>query len=124
MYIHAFSNHSDSIKLVTISSLFLRTYRICDMQNIDTEIQFILSTFKTLGYDHYFIEKAHFRARATFYRINRTNGNPFHNVLVLPPICEEFTARKPLPSETRIVHSTNSTTKSYFRNSITKGSIR
>ena len=52
MYIHAFSNHSDSIKSGTISSMFLRVYRICDMQNIDAEVQFIFSTFKTLGYDH------------------------------------------------------------------------
>ena len=33
-------------------------------------------------------------------------------------------ARKLLPSETRIVHSTNIATKSYLRNSITKGSVR
>ena len=32
--------------------------------------------------------------------------------------------RKLLPSETRIVLSTNSTTKSYLRNSIKKGSVR
>ena len=31
---------------------------------------------------------------------------------------------KLLPSETRIVHSTNSTAKSYFRNSITKDSLK
>ena len=73
-YIHAFSNHSDT-KLGTISSLFLLANRICDMQNIDTEIQFIFSTFKTSGYDHHFLEKAHFRVRAAFYRINRTNDN-------------------------------------------------
>ena len=123
MYIHALYKHSYSIKLGTILSLFLRAYRICDMQNIDSEIQFIFITFKTLCYDHHFIEKAHFQARATFYRINKTNENQFHNVLVLPPVCDKFTARKLLPSETRIVHITNSTTKSYLCNSITKGSV-
>ena len=35
--INAFSNHSNSIKLGTISSLILRVNRICDMHNIDTE---------------------------------------------------------------------------------------
>ena len=60
MYIHAFSNHSDCIKLETISSLFLRADIICEVQNIDTESQFIFSTSKTLGYDHHFIEEAHF----------------------------------------------------------------
>ena len=100
MHIHAFSNHSDSIKLGTISSLFPRAYRICDMQNIDTKIKFIYSTFKTLGYHHHFMEKAYFRARTTFYRINQTNDNQFHNVLVLSPVCEKFTDRKPLQSET------------------------
>ena len=82
------------------------------MQNIDTEIQFIFSTFKILGYDHHFIEKEHFRTRATFYRLNQTNDNQFHNVLVLPPVCDKFTAKKLMPSKTRIVHST---TKSYLR---------
>ena len=57
-------------------------------------IQFIFSTFKTLGYDNHLIEKAHFRARATFYRKNQTYDNRFHNVLVLPPVCDKFTARK------------------------------
>ena len=71
------------------------------MQNIDTEIQFIFTTFKILGYDHRFVENAHFRARATFYRINPTNDNHFPNILVLPPVCDKFTARELLPSETR-----------------------
>ena len=100
--------------------MFLREYRICDSQNIDTEVQFIFRTLKTLGYDIHSIEKAHFRTRTTFYTINQTNDNQFHNVLVLPPVCDKFTARKLLTSETRIV----STTKSQLRNSISKGSVR
>ena len=62
--------------------MFLPEYRICDSQNIDTEVQFIFRTLKTLGYDIRSIEKAHFRTRATFYTINQTNDKQFHNVLV------------------------------------------
>ena len=64
------------------------------MQYIDKEIQFIFGPFKTSGYDHQFLEKAHFRARATFYRKNQSNGNQFHNFIVLPPVCDKITARK------------------------------
>ena len=87
------------------------------MQNIDREIQFIFCTFKTLGYDHHFIERHISEQEQICYRINQTNDNKFHNVFVLSPVCGKFTARKLLPLETRIVHSTNSTTKSYIRNS-------
>ena len=63
MYIHAYSSHSENIKLGTIVSLFLRAYRICDHQFIGQEINFIFDTFYQLGYNRQFIEKAHFKAR-------------------------------------------------------------
>jgi len=124
MYIHAFSSHSDSIKLGTISGLFLRAYRICDRKYLDKEIEYLLSTFKKLGYDYHFIDKAHFKARSSFYRPRERRRSEYNNVLVLPSVCNKSTAKKILPADTMIVHSSSSTVKSYLRNKITKGSLR
>ena len=85
-YIHAFSNHSDNVKLGVISNIFLRAYKICDMEYLDEELQTIKSSFQKLGYSLYFINKAHSKARKNYY--SNLNRQPFlkenENILVLP----------------------------------------
>ena len=87
-YIHFYSYHNDSVKISVLSSLFLRAYRICSPSFIDNEIEIIFNSFKLLGYPHWFIKKAHFKARKIFY----TNPTrlPFERQkkLILPYIKE------------------------------------
>ena len=87
-YIHFFSYHDDKVKYSVISSMFLRAYRICSPSYIDKEIELIFSCFKSLGYPHWFVEKAHFKARKIFY--SPPVGIPFdyHRKLALPYIKE------------------------------------
>ena len=40
-YIHAFSNHSDNVKIATISNIFLRAFNYCSYNFIDDEISYI-----------------------------------------------------------------------------------
>ena len=66
-YIHAFSYHSDNVKLGVLSNMFLRAYKICDMEFLDSEINHIKEVFHKHGYRADFIKKAHSRAKRTFY---------------------------------------------------------
>ena len=73
LYIHYFSFHHYSTKLSVISSMFLRSYRICSPQYLDEEVLQIFSIFKDLKYPEWFIKKAHLKARKTFYTPNNHN---------------------------------------------------
>ena len=73
LYIHYFSFHHFSTKLSVISSMFLRTYRICSPQYLDEEVLKIFRFFKDLKYPEWFIKKAHLKARKTFYAPNHSN---------------------------------------------------
>ena len=66
-YIHAFSNHSTTTKLGVISNLFLRAYNICDSEFIEDEIIYLENVFGKHGYNSEFINKAHRKARKTYY---------------------------------------------------------
>ena len=50
-YIHYFSQHSDSIKRSILFSMFLRAYRICDNDLINTEIVNIRTGFVVYNID-------------------------------------------------------------------------
>ena len=67
LFIHSFSNHVNSVKLGAITSIFLRAYRLCDPEFIDQEIVFISIESSKLGYNYNFINKAHYKARRTYY---------------------------------------------------------
>ena len=83
-YVHAFSNHNIDVKLGVISNMFLRAYKVCDVEYLAREIDTIKNSFLKLGYGTKFIDKGHFKARRKFYQ-NVTDGvqenKPF---IVLP----------------------------------------
>ena len=68
-YIHAFSNHSITTKLGVMSNLFLRAYNICDNEFVEDEINYLRNVFIRHGYHSEFINKAHRKARKTYYRV-------------------------------------------------------
>jgi hypothetical protein len=120
MYIHAFSSHTDNIKIGAISNIFLRAYRLSDCEYIDEEIDFITGTFLELGYAGNFIKRAHLRARKTFYNINNKDPINYNNFLILPSICDKKNIRNIVPDNTRIVFRSNNNLKSFVRHEITK----
>ena len=40
---------------------------MCDPEFIDQEVAFIAKVFSKLGYDYNFINRAHYKARRTYY---------------------------------------------------------
>ena len=121
LYIHAFSGHSDKIKEAAINNIFQRAYKLCDPQFLDHEIKFIYKIFKNLGYEKYFIDKSYYKARLAYYKARNTEKRNYEKTLVLPPECEKENISKLVPSNVRLVYSTNNTTKKYLRNKETKG---
>ena len=94
-YIHYFSAHHDSVKKSTISSQFLRAYRICDPSFIDQEIDFIFSVFDNLGYPHKFISACQVHARKCFYgERNKSVFNPDNNKVLTIPFSNSSTKLK------------------------------
>ena len=65
LYIHSFSNHTNSVKLGAITSIFLRAYRLCNPEFIGQEISFITKVFSKLRYNYNFKNRAHYKARRT-----------------------------------------------------------
>ena len=47
--------------------LFLREYRLCDSQFLDTELKFLKDSFSKLAYPAHFINEAHKKAKQRFY---------------------------------------------------------
>lgn len=122
MYVHCFSNHSDNVKLSAISSLFLRAYRLCDSEYIDSEVIFIKNTFLSLGYKNFFIDRALFRARRTFYQSHESGEKPEYNeFVILPSFIDNVHINKLFPPNVRIVYSGGNSIKTFLRNPATKG---
>ena len=95
-YIHYFSAHHNSVKRSTISSQFLRAYRICNPIFIDQEIEFIFSVFGNLGYPYKFISECHSSARRCFYgEKNRSKFNPDNNKILTIPFSQSYMNLKP-----------------------------
>ena len=84
--LHAYSKHSINVKIATISGIFLRGYRICSPEFLDNEIKYIFDTFYKLGYSYHMINRAHLKARKSFYvpqDDNRTDDDTV-KYLILP----------------------------------------
>ena len=84
-YIHYFSSHDNSVKTSTISSMFLRAYRVCNPQFLDDEISRIYEIFSSLFYPKWFIDKAHSKSRKTYFRTNPVREeDDYKRCIVLP----------------------------------------
>ena len=81
LYIHSFSNHTDSAKLGAITSIFLRAYRLCGPEFIDQEIAFLTKVFSKFGYNFNFINGVHYKARRTYYAALDIERQKFERVL-------------------------------------------
>ena len=84
LYIHAFSGHSNNIKEGAINNIFQRANKICDPQYLDEEIDFFNITFINLGYSKNFVQKAHFKARQSYYKSAFKEKIKYENTLVIP----------------------------------------
>lgn len=120
MYIHNFSNHSESIKTGAISSIFLRAYRISDPEFLDEELQFITQTFENLGYTKSFIQNSHLKARKTFYTPILKIPADQSKVVVLPSNCKNVNINNLFSADTKIAFRSSSTTKQFLRHFLTK----
>ena len=107
-------------KEAAINNIFQRAYKLCDPQFLDHKIKFIYKIFKNLGYEKYFIDKSYYKARLAYYKARNTEKRNYEKTLVLPPECEKENISKLVPSDVRLVYSTNNTTKKYLRNKETK----
>ena len=88
-YIHYFSYHGDSVKLSVLSSLFLRAYRICSPCYLEKEIDLLFDGFSKLGYTKLFIQKAHLKARRSYF-VPRSNARHFQKPSMVFPYVKEL----------------------------------
>ena len=72
------------MKYSTISSMFLRAYRVCDPQYLDNELNTIFNIFSDLSYPKWFVDVAHRKARKTYFKINTEKENSDKQCIVLP----------------------------------------
>ena len=82
---HAFSDHSNNIKEGAVNNIFQRAYKVCDTQYLDEEIDFTNTTFINLGYSKKFVQRAHFKARQSYYKSVFKEKIKYENTLVIPP---------------------------------------
>ena len=87
-YIHAYSCHSENVKVGVMITIFLRAYNICDPSYIDEEIRYISEVFKRLGYCDRFINQAHQKARKRFYGLKQNRERETRPTLVIPNIAD------------------------------------
>ena len=87
-YLHFFSYHPLRVKKSVVSSMFLRAYRVCDNEFIDSEISYIFDSFGKLGYPRYFLKQAHSMARKKYFEPVEPRANPNENdrnkMLIVP----------------------------------------
>ena len=83
-YIHFYSGHSKEIKSNVIMNFALRAFRICEPVFIDSEIQHISATFKSLRYPQYFIEQAISKARKNYFGLKSNDVEKPKRYLALP----------------------------------------
>ena len=94
---------------------------MCDPEFIDQEIAFITKVFSKLGYDYNFINRAHYKARRTYYAPLDIERQKFDRVAVLQAVCEGSRDVEHLfPSNTRMSFNNTDTTRSFLRHLITK----
>ena len=102
LYIHAFSGHSNNIKEGAINNIFQRAYKVRDPQYLDEEINFINTTFINLGYGKNFVERAHFKARQSYYKSVFKEKIKYENTLVIPPECEKGNISRFVPKKKKM----------------------
>ena len=83
-YIHFYSGHSKQIKSNVIMNFAIRALRICEPEFIDSEIQHISATFKSLRYPEYFIEQAISKAKKSYYGLKNDLSEKPKRYLSLP----------------------------------------
>ena len=114
-YLHYFSWQPDHIKRSALFSLFLRAHRICDSANLNSEIDYLFSSFKKIGYPTFFIQKVLSDVRKKYYNNNNVSVSQDDRsekpVISLP--YNNFSDRyiKPLFSahNSKVVHGSNNT---------------
>lgn len=112
-YIHWFSYHDSSVKLATISNLFLRALRICDTRNLKLEINFIYKTFKNLSYPISFINKAYKKALSKFNNTTCRNIT-YSNILSIPNLTSSI-KKNSLPFDLKTVQTNTITLKNILK---------
>lgn len=112
-YIHWFSFHDNTIKTAVLSNLCLRALRICDPQNLKTEINRIKNIFINLSYPTNVIRKAIKKATNKYYQPNRTS-HTHENILPIPNI-NPSEIKNNLPSEIQTVQSNTITLKKVLK---------
>ena len=121
LYMHYFSYHDDNVKYSVISSMFLRALRICSPQLIDSENVKIWNIFRNLKYPDWFIQKAYFKARKSFYVPK--NSDPRKKQYLCLPYIKGLENVKPFAKQlnTEIAFKYTSTVKNILvKNNFTK----
>ena len=67
LYTHFYSSHPLSTKIGVLTGLYLRGFRICSPETLESEIKHLNSTFKRLCYPAHVISKAFSKARSRFH---------------------------------------------------------
>ena len=83
-YLHFFSFHPVSIKISVAQGLFLRAFRICSPQFLESEISFIKQSLSRIGYPPLILHKALLRARSSYYSSNPRRNFSLENKLIVP----------------------------------------
>ena len=76
-YIHFYSHHNNKIKKGLIISFYLRAVRICSLQYLDEEFEYIEHSLKSLKYPKFFI----LNARKKALKIHSSNPPPQKNTI-------------------------------------------
>ena len=113
-YIHFYSGHSKQIKSNVIMNFALRALRICEPEYIDSEIQHISATFRSLRYPQHFIEQAISKARKNYYGLKSNAVEKPKRYLSLPfnpkieNVCNQVNRSQ---KETKVVFKYDNTLK-------------
>lgn len=65
--IHMFSSDRKEIKIGALTGLAIRAYRICSLEFLDKELEYLRESFRRLGYPKYWWEQAHIKARKDYF---------------------------------------------------------
>ena len=74
-----------------------------------------------MGYGKNVVERAHFKARQSYYKSVFKEKLKYENTLVIPAECEKGNTSRFVPKNVRLVYNSCNTTKKYLCNKVTKG---
>ena len=86
-YLHYFSNHELRTKKAVFISFFLRGFRVCDLEHINTEFNRIYDIGRALQYPEYILDACREAAYKSFSGSGRNSNTRFNqhgNTIVLP----------------------------------------